>query len=116
MSAIMGQPSDIDIGNSETSNFSKWSDGSFETPFVPIQKEVSVGPLMKQENKIRKNLFGNTYFNEYSSSSQMMDNTNSGSAIAQNELSLAECSFGQKQTGEFHSKFQTLTVLTPIQL
>lgn len=106
MSAMMGQPSDIDIGNSETSNFSKWSDDSFETPFVPIQKAVSVGPQKKQENEIRRNLFGNSYFNEYSSSSQtVMDNTNSGSAIAQNELSssLAECSFGQKPTGEFNS-------------
>lgn len=104
MSTIMGQPSDIDIGNSETSNFSKWSDGSFDLPFVPIQKEVSVGPHKKQDDKIRRNLFGNSYFNDYSSSSQMMDN-NGGSAIAQNELSLAECSFGQKQTGKFYSKF-----------
>lgn len=101
----MGQPSDIDIGNSETSNFSKWSDGSFEMPFVPIRKEVSVDPQKKQDNKIRRNLFGKSYFNECSSSAPMMDNINSsGSAIAQNELSLAECSFGQKQNGAFHSK------------
>lgn len=94
----MGQSSNVDIDNYENSNFSKWSDCSFETPFVPIQRDVSVGPQKKQEDKIRRNLFGNSYFNDQSSSSQMMK---SGPVKAQNEPNGAERIFGQTQNSMY---------------
>lgn len=96
-----GQSSNIDIGNYENSSFSKWSDYSFETPFVPVQRDVSVDPQTKRNEKIRKNLFGNSYFNDGLSSAQMMTKTKSGSAMAQNELDVAEYTFGQMQNSKF---------------
>lgn len=83
ISTVIGDAAS-DIGNNENSTFSKWSDCSIETPFIPIQRDVSAGPHKKQEEKIRDNLFGNSYFTDYQSSHTMNQNK-CGSMSAQTE-------------------------------
>lgn len=87
-----------DIGTYENSNFSKWSDCSFETPFVPMHREVSAtnaNPLKtKNDEKIRKNLFGNSYFSDANSSLQMMSSSYKSGT---NEHDLTENRISQSQ-------------------
>ena len=62
--------SQYDIGNYETANFSKWSEGGRSGGGEDV---VDHCPLTMNENekKIRKNLFGNSYFyNNLQQSSQ----------------------------------------------
>lgn len=70
-----GAASNFDIGNYESSSFSKWSDS--ENPFLPIQQQdTCMSPQKQNEEKIRKNLFGNSYFSNYQSSQTMTNATN----------------------------------------
>lgn len=93
---VSGATSNLDIGNYENSNFSKWSDT--ELPVIPVQNDVDTSPPKQNEEKIRKNLFGNSYFYNYQSS-QTMNNT-SGQTLTQAEQKNAEYSFGQAPNGE----------------
>lgn len=89
--------SNFDIGNYENSSFSKWSDT--ELPVLPTaQPDAESSPSKKNEEKIRKNLFGNSYFYNYQSSQAM--NNSSGQTTAPADTTTAEYSFGQAQNGE----------------
>lgn len=73
---MMGAAANFDIGNADNSSFSKWSDT--ETAFAPIQQDACMSPQKINEEKIRKNLFENSYFCNYqSSSSSPMSNSTS---------------------------------------
>lgn len=94
----------FDIGNYETANFSKWSDT--EIPVLPIQSDDVVDhcPLKvnENENKIRKNLFGNSYFYNYQSSQRATGNnsTNCGLNDAATTMENAEYALGRAKNGE----------------
>lgn len=93
---VSGAASNFDIGNYENSSFSKWSDT--ELPVLATQNDADTGPPKQNEEKIGKNLFGNSYFYNYQSSQTM--NNSSGPSTAQAENKNAEFSFGQNQNGE----------------
>lgn len=94
----------FDIGNYETANFSKWSDT--ELPVLPTQSDQDVVdhcPLTMNENeeKIRKNLFGNSYFYNYQSSQQATGNNNSTNCgLNETTMENAEFAFGRAKNGE----------------
>lgn len=101
----------FDIGNYETASFSKWSDT--ELPILPIQSDdvVDHSPLNsmnENEKKIRKNLFGNSYFYNYQLSQRATGNnsTNDGLTLAatsaenSNSICTAEYPFGRAKNGE----------------
>lgn len=94
----------FDIGNYESANFSKWSDT--EIPALPTQSDQDVVdhcPLNLNENeeKIRKNLFGNSYFYNYQSSQRATGNNNSTSGgLNATTMENAEFSFGRAKNGE----------------
>lgn len=94
-----GAASNFDIGNYESSSFSKWSDT--EIPFLPIQQDTCMSPQKQNEEKIRKNLFGNSYFSNYQSS-QSMNNATNLQAKAHVENNNIEYSASQNQ-GKFTS-------------
>lgn len=85
--------SNFDIGNYENSSFSKWSDT--EIPFGSNQSDA-MSPQKKQDEKIRENLFGNSYFCNYQSS-QPMSNSTSGQTMVLTENT--EYPFSQAQKG-----------------
>lgn len=52
----------------DKSNFSKWSDCTFETPFVPpLGLESNANALQANAEKMRKNMFENSYFSDFKS-------------------------------------------------
>lgn len=67
----------------DKSNFSKWSDCSFETPFVPpaAGRDTNALPLNGQE--MRKNMFDNSYFSDFKSlqGSVPFSSGNAGDAV-----------------------------------
>lgn len=89
-----------DIGNYENATLFKWSDGVSDMSFAPIQADTSnAGPSMKKESKIRKNLFGPSYFEPNQSQQAMAANT-SGLAMAVSHdepHSTTEYAFGHTQ-------------------
>lgn len=89
--------SNFDIGNYENASFSKWSDT--ELPSFGSNPADAMSPQKKQDEKIRKNLFGNSYFCNYQSS-QTMSNSTSGQTMALTE-NTPEYPFGQAQKGNF---------------
>lgn len=108
VTAIMNVNVNYDIGLYENSNFSKWSDCSFETPFVPMHRDVSAtnaNPLKtKNDEKIRRNLFGNSYSYD-AKSLQMMSNFKSGSTLTHNEPNSTEYRFSQTQSSKYSLTF-----------
>lgn len=88
-----------DIGNFENTTLFKWSGGVNESSFAPIQSESFTGPPSKQESKIRKNLFGNSYFDPYQSHQGVMAANNSGLSMmaSNNEPHTTEYAFGHMQ-------------------
>lgn len=101
-----GAASNFDTGNYENSSFSKWSDT--EIPFLPNQQDICMSPSKKNEEKIRSNLFGNSYFYNYqssssssSSSSQLMyNNSTNGQIVAHADINnIAEQSVSQTPKG-----------------
>lgn len=89
-----------DIGNYENATLFKWSDGASEMSFAPIQAEPCTGPPPKQENKIRRNLFGNSYFDPYQSHQVMADNNCGLDMATPDEPHSTEHSFGHMQTSK----------------
>lgn len=87
--------SNFDIGNYENSSFSKWSDT--EIPFGSNQSDA-MSPHKKQDEKIRNNLFGNSYFCNYQSS-QPMNNSTNGQIMASTEHT--DYPLSQAQKGSF---------------
>lgn len=92
-----------DIGNYESATLFKWSDSVSEASFAPIQSEMHTGPPSKQESKIRKNLFGNSYFDPYQSHQGVMAANNSGLGMVatRDEPHSTEYSFGHMQNSEW---------------
>ncbi|XP_055296528.1 uncharacterized protein LOC129565554 isoform X2 [Sitodiplosis mosellana] len=89
--------SNFDTRNYENSSFSKWSDT--EIPFLPNQQDICMSPPKTNEEKIRSNLFGNSYFYNYQSSSSaqlMNNNATNGQIVAHAETNnIAEQSVSQ---------------------
>lgn len=93
--------STFDIGNYETANFSKWSDT--ELPALPTQSDQDVVdhcPLNENEKKIRKNLFGNSYFCNYQSAPRATGNNSTNCGLNATTMENAEYSFGRAKNGE----------------
>lgn len=90
-----------DIGNYENATLFKWSDGVSESTFAPIQSEPHTGPQSEQESKIRKNLFGNSYFDPYQSHEVMAANNSGLDMMAtRDEPHSTEYPFGHMQKSE----------------
>lgn len=91
----------IEANAYEKSNFSKWSDCSFETPFEPTLRDPHGPPQATNNEKIRKNLFENSYFYDQKSS-QMMNCFKSGPALSHNvNMMNSTMQFTQSQKGKF---------------
>lgn len=67
--STMGPSIESTMCGYDKSNFSKWSDCTFETPFVPtIGREPSISTQQSNAaEKIRKNMFENSYFSDFKS-------------------------------------------------
>ncbi|XP_031627640.1 homeobox protein 2-like [Contarinia nasturtii] len=90
---ITGAPSNFDGGNYENASFSKWSDN--DTPYLPIQQDACTSPQKAKNNdKIRSNLFENSYFNNYQLT-QLMNSSMNGRNMAQAETNIVEHSVNQ---------------------
>lgn len=98
-----GVASNFDTGTYENASFSKWSDT--EIPFLPNQQDICMSPQKKNEEKIRSNLFGNSYFYNYQSSSQLMNNNSTNGQIVahaeNNNNNNTEQSVSQTPKGEY---------------
>lgn len=56
----------------DDSTMFKWSDNATEKPFMPLTLPADL-PEMQNEEKIRRNLFENSYFNESASAPSAID-------------------------------------------
>lgn len=86
----------FDTGNYENSSFSKWSDS--DTSFLPMQQNACMSPPKKHEEKIRSNLFENSYFYNHQFS-QLMKNSKNGQNVTQAESNIAESASNHTQNG-----------------
>lgn len=88
----------------DKSNFSKWSDCTFETPFVPtIGRESNANAIQSQnaQQKIRKNMFENSYFSDFKSLQGTMPISTGSSLSGSNcavDTAPARNHFGQIET------------------
>lgn len=89
--------SSFDAGSYENSSFSKWSDT--DTPFLPMQQNACMSPPEKNEEKIRSNLFENSYFYNYQLS-QLMKNSKNGQNWTQAENKMTKSAVNQTNNGE----------------
>lgn len=94
-----------DFGSYENATLFKWSDGVSDMTFAPIHADASsAGPSTTKESKIRKNLFGPSYFEPSQSQQQATPATTSGLAMAvayDEPHSTAEHAFGHMQESEY---------------
>lgn len=52
----------------DKSNFSKWSDCTFETPFVPAAgRDTNTNALLLNAQEMRKNMLDSSYFSDFKS-------------------------------------------------
>lgn len=88
--STIGPSMETAICGYDKSNFSKWSDCTFETPFVPtIGREPSITTQQSNAEKIRKNMFENSYFSDFKSMQGITTYNPSSNTTGENSHALA---------------------------